>query len=207
MQRSDLSLFLFSQYPEAAVRQSAFALIGDIASNAVAALYPVLGELLPLLTKAINPSPRAQTAGMDSNCAWCIGELALALGASVAPFVPGMLERLVPVFGNIKASAHYMENAAICVGRLALAAPEQVGPHFADIVGPWAQTMVHASKGFESDTALQGMCAAGKANPAALESGGRWLAQALTTCENPSAELQSASAEVSRRAVRGEDVS
>lgn len=71
-----------AQYPEADVRQSTFALIGDIASRAVEALYPILNQLVPLLVQAVNPKPRLSQVSAESNCVWCLGELAASLGIS-----------------------------------------------------------------------------------------------------------------------------
>lgn len=68
------------QYPEADVRQSAFAMVGDLANKAVKSLYPILDQLLPIIIDSINPNPRVATSGMESNVIWCTGELAMALG-------------------------------------------------------------------------------------------------------------------------------
>ena len=68
------------QYPDGPVRQSTFALIGDLAGNAINALYPLLGQLLPMLTEAISPTPKTSQASVDSNAVWAVGELAMTLG-------------------------------------------------------------------------------------------------------------------------------
>lgn len=197
-----LALIGLLQYPSNDVKQSTFALIGDIASNAVTALYPSLQQLLPILADSINPRPRVSTSGMDSNCVWCIGELALSLGSSMESFVQPVLERILPILGNIKASHNYTENAAICIGRLALASPQTVARHFADIIPMWAQTIIHATQGYELDTALQGMCAAAKLNPQASRENSKWLLEALKVQTQPSPALQAASAPVSGTDVR-----
>lgn len=191
------SLNVSLQYPNTSVKQSTFALIGDIASNSVSCLYPILGQLLPILGESLNPRPRPATSGMDSNCVWCIGELALALGSAIEAYVPAILERILPVLGNIKASHNYTENAAICIGRLALASPQAIARHLGDIVPSWAQTVIHATQGYELDTALQGMCEAAKLNPQAARDNGKWLLEALKAQDRPSSSLQAASAPVS----------
>lgn len=135
---------------------------------------------------------------MDSNIVWCIGELAIALGSQIAPFVPAMVERLVPVLTSVKASGNLLENAAITIGRLALAAPEAIGQRLPDLLAIWSQTMIHASQGDEQDSALRGMCAAVQANPQAVQGNGHWVLQALSHCKEPSDELRRASEPVRR---------
>ena len=114
----------------------------------------------------------------------------------MAAFVPPMLERILPVLGNIKASHNYTENAAICIGRLAHASPEAIAQHFGDIIPVWAQTVIHATKGYELDTALQGMCEAAKLNPQAAGANAKWLLEALKVQDRQSPALQAASAPV-----------
>lgn len=189
-------LLICASYPEPDVRQSTFALIGDIAGRAVDALYPILNELVPLLVQAVNPKPRLRDVSAESNCVWCLGMLATSLGNNMEPFVETLLQRLLPVLSSVKASPNLLENTAITIGRLALASPQKVAPHLGEIIRIWSQTMVHVSSGPEQDTALRGICEAAKYNPPALQEAGPFLLQALGRAQDPSDELRTLSAPV-----------
>lgn len=199
------------------MQQSTFALIGDVATHAVEALYPILGQLVPLLVERVNPRPKLSQVSAESNCVWCLGELSMSLGrfcnhedpvcakadthtfqgANMEPFVETLLQRLLPILSSVKASPNLLENTAVTMGRLALAAPRKVAPHLGEIIRIWSQTMAHVSSGPEQDAALRGMCEAAKYNPAAITEGGTFLLQALAKSENPSNELRTLSAPVS----------
>lgn len=206
------------QYPQADVRQSVFALVGDIASRAVDALYPILDQLVPILIEKVNPRPKLSQVSAESNCVWCLGELCMALGKlpsythhrqgsglifesagnNMDPFVETLLQRLLPILSSIKASPNLLENTAITMGRLALASPQKVAPHLGDIIRIWSQTMMHVSSGAEQDSALRGMCEAAKCNPVGVREGGQVLLEALARSTNPSDELRAVSSSVSR---------
>ena len=72
--------------PDADVRQSAFALAGDLARSCPRLLAPAAADVVALATEGLSPS-RAGTPDAVSavnNAAWALGEVAVALPAAVA---------------------------------------------------------------------------------------------------------------------------
>lgn len=117
-------------------------------------------------------------------------------GANITPFVPSMLDRMIPIMQSMKVSAHLLENTAVTIGRLALASPESVASRLDDLLPIWGQAMMHANAGSEQDSALRGMCIAVSKNPSVIAQHGRWLLEALKVCTDPSSELRELSAPV-----------
>ena len=111
----------------------------------------------------------------------------------MGPFIPALLERVLPILSSIKASANLLENTAVTIGRLALASPQQVSARLDGFVQIWSQTMTEVPKGPEQDSALRGMCLAISASPGGLQDNGRWLQEALSACTEPSRELREVS--------------
>lgn len=76
-------LMLFAlQYPDAPVRQSAYALLGDCAISVFPLLKPHLPQMMPLLANQIETEPKAENVSVSNNAAWAAGELALKLRES-----------------------------------------------------------------------------------------------------------------------------
>ena len=59
--------------PLADVRQSAFALVGDLAKACINQLSPLIGEYMPILTQQLQP----ETVSVCNNASWAIGEVAV----------------------------------------------------------------------------------------------------------------------------------
>ena len=55
------------------VRQSAYALVGDLAKTCIDQLRPVLGDYLPVLTVQLDPA----YVSVCNNASWAIGEIAV----------------------------------------------------------------------------------------------------------------------------------
>jgi transportin-1 len=55
------------------IRQSAYALIGDLAKSCIGVLRPALGEMMPLLISQLNP----EYVSVCNNAAWAVGEISI----------------------------------------------------------------------------------------------------------------------------------
>ena len=107
------------------VRQSAFALVGDMAKACIGQLRPALGEILPLLTEQMDPS----VVSVCNNASWALGEVAMKVGPEeMRPYVEPMLAKLVPIMRahgqNQSINKSLIQNAAITLGRLGIVAPD-----------------------------------------------------------------------------------
>ena len=161
--------------PDPDIRQSAFALAGDLARAAPGALAPspgVLSELLALAAGRLDPAgDTGDGAPAANNAAWALGELALrappdAAAAAAAAAAPALAALVAAPAGAAPRSL--VENAAITLGRLAWVAPTAIPP---DIVGavlrPWCAALRGVRDDVEKEHAFLGLAAALRANPAA----------------------------------------
>jgi hypothetical protein len=106
------------------VRQSGFALVGDLGRTAVAHLMPLLGPLLELCQANLDPD----YVSVCNNACWAVGEIAVRVREGMAPVVAGMLGAVAGLVVRPQLHKSLLENCAITLGRFALVAPEIVAP-------------------------------------------------------------------------------
>ena len=69
--------------PQPEVRQSSFALLGDLTKASYHVLEPRIGEIMPVLAENLVP----ELISVCNNATWAIGELAIKMGESFNCFV------------------------------------------------------------------------------------------------------------------------
>ena len=74
----DTKLFSFGQDPGLEVRQSSFALLGDLTKACFQHVKPVIGDILPILGRNLNP----ECISVCNNATWAIGEISIQMGMS-----------------------------------------------------------------------------------------------------------------------------
>lgn len=173
------------------VRQSAFALLGDLAKTCMGHLRPFVDRFLPIAARNLNPS----FFSVCNNASWAIGEMAVRAGGDVlAPFVPTILAYLSPILLNCNPnnSKPLLENASITIGRLAFVSAPQVAPYLEKICTAWLTYLAPLRENQEKEHAFKGLMLVIQAKPEAI-----WQAQAfpaltaaLASWEAPSQEMQ-----------------
>ncbi len=73
-------LMVHLKHPHAPVRQSAYALVGDMAISCFGVLRLKVPDLMPEIISQIEPEPKADFISASNNAAWCVGEIALRFG-------------------------------------------------------------------------------------------------------------------------------
>jgi transportin-1 len=68
------------KHPQAPVRQSAYALVGDLAMGCFQLLRPHLPAIMAELTEQLDPEPKVEFISACNNAAWSVGEVALRYG-------------------------------------------------------------------------------------------------------------------------------
>ena len=68
------------KHPQAPVRQSAYALVGDMAMSCFIILRPHMPEIMPELILQLDPEPKFEFISASNNAAWSVGEVALRYG-------------------------------------------------------------------------------------------------------------------------------
>ena len=69
------------KYPQAPVRQSAYALVGDLAMHCFPLLRPKMAVVMQELVMQLDPEPKVEFISACNNAAWSVGEVALRYGA------------------------------------------------------------------------------------------------------------------------------
>lgn len=72
------------KHPQAPVRQSAYALVGDLAMHCFPLLRPKLGQIMQELVLQLDPEPKVEFISACNNAAWSVGEVALRYGPSTS---------------------------------------------------------------------------------------------------------------------------
>lgn len=168
------------------VRQSSFALVGDLAKHCIAHLKPFLSEFIPLLTNNLYPD----YISVCNNASWALGEIAVKIGAEMKPFVARAVELLIKIMTKQNLNRNLLENTAITLGRLGLVAPELVAPHLEEFVFPWCLSLRNIRDDVEKDSAFRGMCMMIKTNPNGVVKSLVYVCDAIASWYYPADDLK-----------------
>lgn len=177
------------KHPQPAVRQSAYALIGDLAIGVPSIIRPAMPGLMPELVNQLALGSSASHGQMKSefisacnNAAWSVGEIALHIGivdeatgerdTDFPRYIPALVERLIPILlnaGKARSPKSLIENAAVTIGRLALVQPQLVAPHLDMFATPWCQALWEIKDNSEKDSAFRGFCSMIEINPQGIQ--------------------------------------
>ncbi|MQL89605.1 hypothetical protein Taro_022175 [Colocasia esculenta] len=148
------------------IRQSAHALLGDLARVCPVHLHPRLSEFLNVAAKQLNAYELKDTVSVANNACWAIGELAVKVGQEVSPIVLTVVSSLVPILQSAEGlNKSLIENSAITLGRLAWVCPELVAPHMEHFMQCWCTALSMIRDDIEKEDAFRGLCAMVRSNP------------------------------------------
>lgn len=68
------------KHPQAPVRQSGYALVGDLAMSCFSLLRPHMPGIIAELIAQLDPEPKVEFVSACNNAAWSVGEVALRYG-------------------------------------------------------------------------------------------------------------------------------
>jgi transportin-1 len=74
------------KHPQAPVRQSGYALVGDLAMSCFALLRPHMPGIMAELIAQLDPEPKVEFVSACNNAAWSVGEVALRYGRGTYHF-------------------------------------------------------------------------------------------------------------------------
>ncbi|GFS34668.1 transportin 1 [Actinidia rufa] len=155
------------------IRQSAFALLGDLARVCPIHLHPRLSEFLEVANSQLSPPKLRENLSVANNACWAIGELAMKVRQEISPVVMTVISSLVPILHHAEElNKSLIENSAITLGRLAWVCPElcvtTYGAFHAIMVYCfiYVNVLLEASSGctlirddIEKEDAFRGLCA------------------------------------------------
>ncbi|WFD24751.1 hypothetical protein MEQU1_003455 [Malassezia equina] len=176
---------------EPSVRQSAYALLGDLAIHAFPQLKPFLPQFMPLLLTQISPEHMHDSPSVCNNATWAAGEIALQYGPDPEfhAWVPDLLSKLMAMLVHPKCVKSLLENAAVTIGRLGLVATHMVAPQLPMFIEPWCQALWDIKDNEEKESAFLGLCMMIHANPNGATTGFAYFCNAVVRWTKPSARL------------------
>ncbi|KAH7925297.1 ARM repeat-containing protein [Leucogyrophana mollusca] len=180
------------KHPQAPVRQSAYALVGDLAMGCFGLLRPHLPGIMEELILQLDPEPKVEFISACNNAAWSVGEVALRYGQNEPEFqqwVVPLISRLIPILLHPKAPRSLHENAAVSIGRIGLMHPVLVAPHLPEFAQSWCQALYEIRDNEEKDSAFRGLCTLVQTNPAGIAKSLLWFCNAIVRWNQPSPEL------------------
>jgi hypothetical protein len=168
------------------VRQSSFALLGDLTKACFTHLNPVIGEYMNVLSINLNP----ELISVCNNAIWAIGEIAIQLGTQMSQYINLLLEQLIEIINRPNTTKTLLENTAITIGRLGLVCPQQVAPHLQSFIQIWCTSLRSIRDNDEKDSAFRGICQLINLNPAGVVNDFVFFCDAIASWHSPKNDLK-----------------
>lgn len=215
----ELLILCFEDY-NADVRQSAYALLGDLA---IFVLDPIVKPYLHSIFLSIGNEINNRTYStypVCNNAIWALGEIVMRVPfAEVEGYVKNLVDLVIPVLNSTDLQSTVLENAAICLGRVGLnGGAEAIAPRLSEFIVTWCSHFMYLIDNSEKETGFKGMLNIISANPdqgfgglSTNQQGKKNLAILLTCIANyaePTQELQHLFADLIQnyKALLGDDV-
>ncbi|KAG6864281.1 hypothetical protein C0991_010851, partial [Blastosporella zonata] len=145
------------KHPQAAVRQSAYALVGHLAMGCPSLLRGHMPGIMSECILQLDPEPKLEFISASNNAAWLVGEVALRYGRDNPEFqqwVNPLIARLIPILLHPKAPRSLHENAAVSIGRIGLMHPNLVAPHLPEFAQAWCEAQYKIPDSSEKNSAF-----------------------------------------------------
>eukprot|EP01027_Heterolobosea_sp_BB2_P015739 GEZU01022513.1.p1 GENE.GEZU01022513.1~~GEZU01022513.1.p1 ORF type:complete len:446 (-),score=191.52 GEZU01022513.1:491-1717(-) len=176
------------------VRQSAFALVGDLAKTCIGHLRTALNEYIPVLILNLNPT----FISVCNNASWALGEIAVKLinestpqvGGGIRPHALAILEKLIPIMNTTQLNRSLLENTAITIGRLGWVCPDLIAPHLSRFTENWCLSLRNIRNDVEKEDAFRGLCSMIRANPQGVYMSFAYVCDAIASWKNPERTLR-----------------
>ena len=171
------------------VRQSAFALLGDMSIHLFDLVKPHVNVFLPIIVEQCGMSPTGHDISAINNACWACGEVAIRYGKEIQPVVGLMMDRLVPILSNSEIPRTLHENAAITLGRFGLVLPQIVAPHLESFAEHWCKALRHTRENDEKESAFRGFCQLIQTNPGGVVKAFPLFCEAVSLWRQPTGDL------------------
>ncbi|KAL1004896.1 hypothetical protein UPYG_G00051930 [Umbra pygmaea] len=186
--RSNIMTLLFQcmqdTMPE--VRQSSFALLGDLTKACFPHVKPCIAEFMPILGTNLNP----EFISVCNNATWAIGEICMQMGVEMQPYVSMVLNQLVEIINRPNTPKTLLENTAITIGRLGYVCPQEVAPMLQQFIRPWCTSLRNIRDNEEKDSAFRGICMMIGVNPGGVVQDFIFFCDAVASWVTPKDDLR-----------------
>eukprot|EP00058_Branchiostoma_floridae_P025542 XP_002611032.1 hypothetical protein BRAFLDRAFT_128305 [Branchiostoma floridae] len=168
------------------VRQSSFALLGDLTKACFQHVKPCIADFMPILGANLNP----EFISVCNNATWAIGEISIQMGADMQPYVALVLNQLVDIINRPGTPKTLLENTAITIGRLGYVCPQEVAPMLQQFIRPWCTSLRNIRDNEEKDSAFRGICSMIHVNPGGVVQDFIFFCDAVASWVNPKEDLK-----------------
>lgn len=179
-------LFQCIQDPMPEVRQSSFALLGDLTKACFVHVHPCIAEFMPILAQNLY----TEHISVCNNATWAAGEISVKLGADMKQYVPLLLQPLIMIINRPNTPKTLLENTAITIGRMGYVCPNEVAPSLNQFVRPWCTSLRNIRDNDEKDSAFRGICQMISVNPGGVVPDFIFFCDAVASWQNPQADLK-----------------
>lgn len=177
----------------AEVRQSAFALLGDITKASFQHIEKNAGGLMKIAAENLNP----EAVSVCNNATWAIGEMTVRMRKEeIQKYLNAIVPQLVECIRSNLAQRTLLENTAITLGRLGLMCPDEMAPFVKSFVKPWCQYLRNVRDNSEKLSAFMGMCAMIFRNPDGVREDFVFFCDAVASWVDPGQELATQFAQI-----------
>ncbi|CAD6192567.1 unnamed protein product [Caenorhabditis auriculariae] len=183
-----IELLLFcSVDPLPEVRQSCFALLGDLVKTCFSQIKPQTNTFVCVLAQNLDPSK----VSVCNNAIWALGELVLKMGGEIKPFIPQFLEQLIGVV-NYQPTAQrtLVENTAITIGRLGQQCAEDTAAFLQRFIRNVCLSLRNVKDNADKESAFIGLCQMINLNPTGVLPDFIFWCDAVVSWQTPKPELK-----------------
>ena len=170
------------------VRQSSFALLGDLTRACFQYVKPYVNEFLPILSKNLNP----ELISVCNNATWAIGEIAIQMNRDIQPHIQSFLPQLIENINRPEPETPktLLENTAITIGRIGYVCPEDLSPSLPQFIRTWCISLRGIRDNEEKDSAFRGLCAMISYNPNGIIKEFIYFCDAVASWNTPLPDLK-----------------
>ncbi|NXE39175.1 TNPO1 protein, partial [Ptilorrhoa leucosticta] len=174
------------------VRQSSFALLGDLTKACFQHVKPCIADFMPILGTNLNP----EFISVCNNATWAIGEISIQMGIEMQPYIPMVLHQLVEIINRPNTPKTLLENTgtqkmnSITIGRLGYVCPQEVAPMLQQFIRPWCTSLRNIRDNEEKDSAFRGICTMISVNPSGVVQDFIFFCDAVASWISPKDDLR-----------------
>uniref|UniRef100_A0AAY4APB4 Transportin-1 n=1 Tax=Denticeps clupeoides TaxID=299321 RepID=A0AAY4APB4_9TELE len=174
------------------VRQSSFALLGDLTKACFQHVKPCIADFMPILGTNLNP----ELISVCNNATWAIGEISIQMGADMQPYIAMVLHQLIEIINRPNTPKTLLENTerlrkpTITIGRLGYVCPQEVAPMLQQFIRPWCTSLRNIRDNEEKDSAFRGICTMITVNPGGVVQDFIFFCDAVASWVNPKDDLR-----------------
>uniref|UniRef100_A0A0G4FL38 Importin N-terminal domain-containing protein n=1 Tax=Chromera velia CCMP2878 TaxID=1169474 RepID=A0A0G4FL38_9ALVE len=170
--------------PSLQTKQSAFALVGDLAKHSHKVLDGILPQILPILVTHLDKT----STSVCNNASWAVGEICFKNPEVIRPHVNDIGGQLVRLIKRTNQHITLLQNACITLARIGSAWPQELAASLPEFLTPFCFIMKGARFDGEKINAFGGLVKLLKANPHALTADA-FVPLADTLASSPPAHL------------------